>query len=135
MDVVALIGRILFVLVFLGSSFSHLTQSAGMTGYAESKKVPFPQVAVIGSGIWMLVGGLMVVLGIWGDLGALLLLIFVVAAGVLFHNFWTVTDQQAQAVEMAHFMKNLGLGGAALVLFALFASDDIGLTITGPLFG
>jgi uncharacterized membrane protein YphA (DoxX/SURF4 family) len=40
MDVVLLIGRVLFVALFLGSAVNHLTQSEGMAGYAASKGLP-----------------------------------------------------------------------------------------------
>jgi putative oxidoreductase len=38
--------------------------------------------------------------------------------------------------ETIQFGKDLGLAGASLMLFGLFsiAGDDLGLTITGPLF-
>ncbi|MGH3450277.1 MAG: DoxX family membrane protein, partial [Haloechinothrix sp.] len=60
MDVVVLIGRILFAMLFLGSAFGHLTQTTGMAGYAQSKGVPMARFAVLGSGVLMLVGALMV---------------------------------------------------------------------------
>jgi len=39
-------------------------------------------------------------------------------------------------MEMTQFSKDLGLAGAALMLFAFFAyvGEDLGLTLTGPLF-
>jgi uncharacterized membrane protein YphA (DoxX/SURF4 family) len=69
MDVVALIGRILFVVLFLGSAFGHITQSGAMAGYAASRGIPQAKLAVLGSGVLMLVGALLVLLGIWMDLG------------------------------------------------------------------
>ncbi|MBA0124433.1 DoxX family protein [Haloechinothrix sp. YIM 98757] len=135
MEVVVLIGRILFAILFVGSGVNHLMQVNGMTGYAQSRGVPLPKVAVVVSGIVIIIGGLSVLLGIWADLGALLLLIHVVLSAALMHTFWTETDEQARQGEMTHFMKNVGLAGAALMLFAFFAYvDDLGLTITGPLF-
>ncbi|MQA16147.1 MAG: DoxX family membrane protein [Pseudonocardiaceae bacterium] len=135
MDVVALIGRILFVLVFLASGFGHLTQSPAMAGYAESKRVPAPRITVLATGVLLVVGALMVLLGVWGDLGALLLVIFLIPTAVIMHGFWSETDPQARQLEMIQFLKDMSLAGAALVLIALFAAGDIGLTLTGPLFG
>lgn len=136
MDVVALIGRILFAAVFLASSRGHLTQTQAMAGYAASKGVPQPKIAVLGSGVIMLVGILMVVLGIWADLGALLLVVFLLPTAFLMHAFWKESDGQAKMQEQVHFMKDLSLAGASLLLFALFVKlgDDLDLTITGPLF-
>lgn len=136
MGVVALLGRVLFVAIFLGSGFNHLTQSAGMTGYAESKRLPSARLMVLISGVWILVGGLMVLLGLWGDLGALMLAAFVLATAFLFHGFWQESDPMTRQNEMIHFMKDLSLTGAALLVFVLYAEfgEDLGLTLTDPLF-
>ncbi|MGH3451474.1 MAG: DoxX family protein, partial [Haloechinothrix sp.] len=81
------------------------------------------------------VGALMVLLGIWADLGALLLVLFLVPTAVLMHGFWKETGAEARQMEMIQFMKDMSLAGAALMLFAYFVSADApGLTITGPLF-
>ncbi len=136
MDVVALIGRILFAAIFLASSYGHFTQAEAMAGYAGSKGVPQPKLAVFAGGAVMLIGVLLIVLGIWADLGALLLVVFLLPTAFLMHAFWRETDGQAQQQEQVHFMKDVSLAGASLLLFALFVKlgDDLGLTITGPLF-
>lgn len=136
MDVVALIGRILFVLLFLGSAVSHITQANAMAGYAASRGLPQPKLAVIGSGVLMLIGALMVLLGIWIDLGALLLVIFLVPTAILMHPFWKETDAMSKQTEMISFQKDISLAGASLLILALYAGygDNLGITITGPLF-
>lgn len=134
MDVVFLIARILFVYLFLGSAIGHLTQTAAMAGYAASKGVPAAKAATWGSGLLILVGALMVLLGIWGDLGALLLVVFLVPTAFLMHAFWKETDPMAKQMEMVQFNKDIALVGAALVFFVVFHGDP-GITITAPLFG
>lgn len=135
MDVVILIGRILFAMVFLGSAMGHLTKTKDMAAYAQARGLPMPEIAVLASGVLLVVGGLMVALGLWADLGALLLLAFLLPTAVLMHPFWKETDPQNQQMEMVHFMKDISLGGAALALFGFFAGhEELGLTITGPLF-
>jgi putative oxidoreductase len=136
MDVLVLIGRILFAALFLASALGHLTKTQAMAGYAASRGVRAPVPATIGGGLLILVGGLSVLLGIWADLGALLLAVFVVLTAVLMHGFWKETDPQARQTEMTQFLKDLALAGAALMLLALisYVGSDLGLTITGPLF-
>jgi putative oxidoreductase len=136
MDIIVLIGRILFAALFLGSAVGHLTQTKAMAGYAASKRVPFAAATVFGSGVLLAVGALMVLLGVWADLGALLLVVFLVPTAVMMHNFWTLPDPQARQMDLIHFNKDIALAGGALLAFVLFAhaGDDIGLTITGPLF-
>lgn len=133
MDFLFLIGRILFSLLFLGSAFGHLTQTAGMAQYAESRGVPSAKLAVQASGILILVGGLMVLLGVWGDLGSIFLLVFLLSAAFLMHAFWKESDGTARQMEMVQFNKDLALAGATLAFLWVFTSE-VGLTITGPLF-
>jgi putative oxidoreductase len=135
MDVLVLIGRVLFVFLFLGSAVGHFTQTDSMADYAASRGIPAPRLAVLAAGVLMLVGGLSILLGIWADLGALLLAIVLAPTAFLMHRFWAETDEQTKQGEMIHFNKDLALTGAALMLFAFFAhTDELGLTITGPLF-
>lgn len=135
MDVVVLIGRILFVVLFLASGAGHLMQSEMMGGYAQSKGVPAARAAVVVSGVLIVVGAVMVLLGLWADLGAVLLVVFLIPTAVLMHGPWTVEDPQQKQMEQTQFLKDLSLAGAALMLFAFFAATpDLGLTITGPAF-
>jgi uncharacterized membrane protein YphA (DoxX/SURF4 family) len=133
MDVVLLIGRVLFAALFLGSAVGHLTQTDAMAGYAASRGVPMARPATLVTGVLILLGGLSVLLGVWGDLGALLLLVFLLPTAFLMHAFWRETDPTAKQAEMVHFNKDIALAGAALAFFWAF-SQDPGLTITGPLF-
>ena len=137
MDVVALLGRILFVVLFLGSGYGHLAQTEALAGYAASKGVPAAKLATQVTGVMLIVGASLMLLGIWADLGALLLVVFLLPTAFLMHAFWKETDPQAKQIEMIQFQKDLGLAGAALLIFALVVDlgDDLGLTITGPLFG
>jgi putative oxidoreductase len=136
-DVVILLGRILFVGIFLFSAVGHFTQGKQMTGYAQSKGVPLAGAAVFVGGILLALGGLSVLLGIWPDLGALLLVIFLVPTAIMIHGFWRESDPQNRYMEQIQFFKDLGLAGASLTLFGLFATlgDELGLVIAPPLFG
>jgi uncharacterized membrane protein YphA (DoxX/SURF4 family) len=135
MDVIVLIGRILFAALFLSSSYAHLAMTGALAGYAQAKGVPMARPAVLVSGVMLVVGGLSVLLGVWADLGSLILVLFLIPTAILMHGFWKETDPQARQMEMTQFQKDTALGGAALMLFAFFAHvDDLGLTITGPLF-
>lgn len=134
MDVVVLIGRILFTVLFVGSAFGHLSQSEMMGGYAASKGVPAARAVVIVSGLLILVGSLMVAIGVWADLGALLLVVFLIPTAFIMHGPWKAEEGQEQ-MEQTQFLKDLALAGAALALFAFFATNpDLGLTVTDPLF-
>lgn len=136
MDVLLLIARIVFCGIFAASAMGHLTQTAGMAGYAESKGVPNARLTVLGSGLVLVAGVISMVLGIWADLGALALLCFLVPTAVVMHPFWKETDPQAKQMEQISFMKDFSLAGGALAFFVIFAyfGPVIDLTITDSAF-
>ena len=106
-----------------------------MSGYAQFKKVPAPKLAVIVTGIMIILGGLYVALGVYADLGALFLAIFLLLTAFMMHNFWTISDPQAKQGETINFFKNLSLAGAALIIFILVGQGvDFGPSITGAFF-
>lgn len=134
MDILVLVGRLLFASIFLASAVGHFAQREMMSGYATSKGVPAFLVPV--TGIQLGVGALMVAFGIWPDLGALLLFLFLVPTAFLMHAFWKETDPAAKSMEQIQFLKELALAGAALALFAFFAryGNELGFVLVGPVF-
>jgi putative oxidoreductase len=133
MDVVLLVGRVLFGALFIASAIGHLTQTKAMAGYAASRGVPMATAATVLTGVQILLGGSSVILGVWGDLGSLLLVVFLAGTAVLMHQFWRESEPMNRQMEMVHFNKDVALAGAALGFFWVFSSDP-GLTLTGPLF-
>ncbi len=116
MNNVPLIGRILFSVLFIMNGFNHFVSFGDMTAYADFSGVPAPGFAVIVTGAMLLLGGLSVLLGYKVKIGSILLVIFLLGTAFMVHTFWTFEGQQAQ-VEMAQFMKNIALAGAALAFF------------------
>lgn len=138
MDLLALVARILFVPVFLSSGlFGHLGPGKSMmTQFAAGRKIPAPEVAVPLSGAWIVIGSISVLFGIYGDVGALMVALFVASTAIFMHPYWKEDDEQAKMQEQVQFNKDLGLAGGALGLFVVFAAlgEDLGLTITSSLF-
>ena len=73
------------------------------------------------SGILALLGGLSVLLGYRARLGALALVLFLVPVTIMMHNFWTISDPMMKQMHIVMFMKNLGLLGGALFIYAFGA--------------
>lgn len=134
---IVLVGRILFSILFVRSAVTvHLPQPKRAEDYARSSAFPFPILAGRPAGIWLLAGGLSVALGIWPDVGALMLGAFVVPAAAWFHRYWTVEDPADRRVQGHFFYRNVLALGGSLVMFGLFVSVGPALrfTITAPLF-
>ena len=135
MNAVLLIGRILFAMIFINSGIAHFMKLETMAGYAKYKKVPAAKLSVIVTGLMILLGGIYVALGIYADLGALLIAIFLIPTAFMMHAFWKETDPTAKQNELNNFFKNLALAGAALTLFVFIGRGaDIGWHITSAFF-
>jgi putative oxidoreductase len=130
--IILLVGRILFVALFVSAARGHIQNHAR---YVEGsgKKLPFPVLAGWPAGVWLLVAAVSIVVGIWADLGSLMIAAFLIPAAVLFHPFWSQTDPGARRTHEAGFYRDVSLLGAALALFALFAaSGHVPFALTGP---
>jgi uncharacterized membrane protein YphA (DoxX/SURF4 family) len=120
MDIILVIGRVLFAAIFIASGIAHFKQADAMAGYAAHKGAPGGKAGVLISGVVFLVGGLSIALGVYPDLGALLIAAQLVPVSYFMHAFWKETDPMVAQAENASFMKNVALIGAALVFFVLF---------------
>lgn len=127
MELVLLIGRVLFSFLFLYSGITHLTQRIGLTAYAKGAGIPMPDVAVTATGLMILAGGLSVLLGFYPRLGAWLLVAFLVPTAFTMHKFWGLPDPMMAATQRAHFMKNISLAGGAMII-AYFGTGPYSLT-------
>ena len=128
MDELWLIGRILFCALFIASGIGQLVDLEGSTRYATAKGIGdgAARPGVIASGIAFIIGGVSVLFGIWGDLGALLLIVTLIPVTFLMHQFWAERDPMAKQTELSLFMKNIALIGGCVLLFSRFASDTFG---------
>lgn len=127
MDVIFLIGRIIVGLYYIISAANHFMQLEMMSGYAGSKNVPASKLAVIVSGLLLLIGGLSILTGFQPVIGVIALVIFFLPVTFMMHNFWAVEDEQMKMNEMVNFMKNMGLLGSALMFLAIPQPWPLGL--------
>ena len=115
-----LAGRILMAIIFLGSGISKLTGFAGTVAYISSKGLPMPEVGAAAACALELIAGLALVLGWKTRWMALLLAIFTLVSGVLFHGFWAVPPEQL-AAQQVQFLKNICIAGGLLFVVAFGA--------------
>ncbi|RMF44470.1 MAG: DoxX family protein [Planctomycetota bacterium] len=113
----AVVGRILLSAIFLMSAIANkIPNFNAVAEYAASEGVPMPKIMLAGGIVFLIAGGLSVLLGYRVRIGATLLLIFLILATYFFHDFWTMEDAAQQQEQMIHFMKNMALMGAMLLL-------------------
>lgn len=117
-QVALLVGRIIVGLFYLYYALDQFIHLGFWSGYAASKGVPLPQVAVIGAGILLTLAALSLITGYKPRLGVAAIVVFLLPVTFIMHNFWTMKDL-ARTIELASFMKNMGLLGSALMFLSI----------------
>ncbi|MDX1484342.1 MAG: DoxX family protein [Alphaproteobacteria bacterium] len=74
---------------------------------------------VLACGLGLMLGGAtLVLLDIFAALGAAMLIVFTIAASVIYHDFWSVGDADRRRREATRFAYNVAvIGGLLLVAF------------------
>ena len=113
-------GRVMLATIFLMSALGNkIPNFSGTVDYMTANGVPAPSIMLAGAIVFLLAGGISVVLGFKARIGASLLAVFLILATYYFHDFWTYApDSQDFQMQMIQFMKNLGLMGAMLMIVA-----------------
>jgi putative oxidoreductase len=125
MKYILLLGRILFSALFIMKGVCHFSQRA--IDFATHMGVPSPTVVVPIIGIFLLLGGLSILLGYKARVGAWIIVIFLVPATFMMHRFWMVKDPHQAMLHDYCFWKNISLVGAALIV-AYFGSGPLSLS-------
>jgi len=107
-------GRIMFGGYFVYNGIRHFVDREMLIGYAKSKGVAWPRLAVLGTGAMLVAGGLSLLTGIKPKLGAGLVTGFLAGVTPQMHDYWNASDQMQRMNDKVNFTKNLALiGGAA----------------------
>ncbi|MGF1514529.1 MAG: DoxX family protein [Elainellaceae cyanobacterium] len=113
MPYVALAARVFLSIMFIKAGISHLLGFDGFQQTIASKGLPLAGLVAVATIAFLLVGGLLLLLGFKTTIGAILLIVFLVPTTLLFHNF-IADPSQTNA-----FLKNLGLiGGLLMTIYA-----------------
>jgi len=116
-DGAALAGRILLAAIFIMSGWNKIGGFEGTAGYIASKGLPLPQVGAAIAIVVELIGGLLILLGYRTRWVAIVMAIFTLAAGILFHAFW-LDAPAARMANYINFWKNVSIAGGFLLLVA-----------------
>jgi uncharacterized membrane protein YphA (DoxX/SURF4 family) len=119
MGEIFLAGRILVGGYYLFSGFHHFTDTSSLARYAATAGVPMPHVAVIVSGMLLVIGGLSLLLGLYAEVGIAALVLFFVPVTVMMHAFWADRDPVMRMMDIVNFTKNVGLLGSSLMFAAI----------------
>jgi putative oxidoreductase len=123
--VAPLAGRAAISAIFLLSAAGKLADYSGTAGYMASKGMPFVPFFLVMAILFELAGGLSVLLGYKARIGAAALIVFLIPATLIFHNFWAYQGMEQQ-MQMINFLKNVAIMGGLTLLIA-FGSGNLSL--------
>jgi len=127
-----LLGRLMFGGFFLYSGLHHFQERKASAQYASGKGVPAPELAVTATGALLMAGGASVLLGIKPKWGTLAIVTFLAGASPVMHDFWKSDDPGRKQNDMAHFMKNVAMLGAAMTLMGMEEPWPVSVPIGQP---
>ncbi|MBE9063650.1 DoxX family protein [cf. Phormidesmis sp. LEGE 11477] len=111
MQYLPLAARICLALIFLNSGINKLLDFPGLVD-TISQTLPLAGLLAVGTIVFQLVGAIFLVLGYKVKIGATLLILFLIPASLVFHNFL------ADPSQINSFLKNVGLiGGLLMVIY------------------
>lgn len=110
MTYLPLAGRICLALIFLNSGVQHLLGFSGFVSNIAGKGLPIPGLLAVGAIVALLAGSISLILGYKTQIGAILLIIFLIPTTLIFHP--PFGDQ------LTAFLKNLALIGGLLIVIS-----------------
>lgn len=119
MEIAFFVGRCILGIFFLNNARHHFFQVDAISGYAQSKRVPSPKFATLGSGALLFIAGLSILTGIAPTIGIVAAVLFLLPVTFMIHAFWKIEDPMARMGERVQFSKNLALLGSSLMFLAI----------------
>lgn len=113
MKYIPLAARICLCIIFINSGIGKIFGFAGTAEMMANTGLPIPEILLIFTIAFQLLGGLSLLFGYKVKIGATLLILFLIPATLVFHNPIANPD------ELNAFLKNIGLiGGLLMVIYA-----------------
>lgn len=113
MKYLPLAARVCLCLIFLKAGISHITGFSGTVEGMNNMGLPIPEILLIFTIIFQILGGLSLLLGYKVKIGSILLILFLIPATLVYHN--PIGDPG----QINDFLKNIGLiGGLLMVIYA-----------------
>ena len=113
MKYIPLAARICLCIIFINSGIGKIFGFAGTAEMMANTGLPIPEVLLVFTIAFQLLGGLSLLFGYKVKIGSILLILFLIPATLVFHN------PLADPSEINSFLKNIGLiGGLLMFIYA-----------------
>ncbi|MBN9223138.1 MAG: DoxX family protein [Mesorhizobium sp.] len=111
------LGRLLLGGAFVFAGLRNIQNAAFLTGLMAARGVPQARLALWAGIVLQVIAGALVMAGLWTGIASAVVVLFLIAATPMFHNF---CDHQGpdRAARINGFVGNVALGGGFLTLIA-----------------
>lgn len=118
----ALVGRVLLAAIFVRAGYGKLTTTAATAAYMAAHGIPLSGVLVYGAIAAELIGGLMLMAGLYTRWAAAILSLYTLALALIFHAYWAM-PAAAAGMQRGVFFEHISIVGGMLVVVAFGAGS------------
>lgn len=121
MDILLLVGRILYGCYFVILGGSYIKSSARLSRREGLRSLPYPRILVYVCALLAILGGIGIIIGSHMNLALAAIILMLVFTSLRLHDYWNADTPEAIAIEMSLFLKNIALLGAALMMYSILS--------------
>jgi putative oxidoreductase len=114
-----IIGQVIIAAFFIQSGIPNIRNKNMWKTRMAEQAVPLPGLVLFTGFVLQYVGALMVLFDFFTSIGAIILIVFLVVATLLFQRYWTASDPNQQRVMRLSFWANVCIVGGLLLLVRL----------------
>lgn len=111
-----LLARLLFAILFIPAGFQTLGNISGSTGYFAGLGLPAPAIMAWGVGLFELISGLLILIGLQTRIASLALALFCLSAAFMGHYGQGAGDPVLSFMHQQMLMKDIAIAGGFLTL-------------------
>lgn len=113
-------GQLLLAFAFLATG----VRNAGWKFRSHADRmaaygIPRPKAVLVAGFILQFCGAVLLALDLWRVAGAVLLIVFTVAASATFHRWWLIADPLLSHLHLSNLIVNCGVIGGLLLVAAI----------------
>ena len=108
------VGRILLGGAFVFAGIRNIMNASLVSGMMAARGVPLAKPALYAGIVLQIVAGVLLAAGLWVACAATALIVFLIAATPMFHNFWDVQGPE-RAAKINGWVSNVALAGGLLI--------------------
>ena len=110
-------GQILISGLFLGTLIINATTKVKQhVDRMRELAIPYPLILLWIGFLIQAIGGTLLILDLHTNIGASLLIVFTIAASIIFHRFWNVREPLRRHLHLSFIFSNCAIVGALLLL-------------------